>query len=172
MLCIMRLTRFRSVASNLTRKKSMEVNIPPVVTVIAGAVVVGLCFALRIPIFLVGVLALVLLAYTIVLNRNIFDIEYENMTFAKTAAGIFNVLPGTGIGSLMLTATIVILSLGYIIYLFGLSSLVTNAAMSLPRGFTSLSASSEYSAPQSQYKNYNAAPAPRNSYVSAFNRAI
>jgi hypothetical protein len=146
----------------------MDVNIPPVATVIAGAVVVGLCFVLRIPIFLVGVLSLILLAYTIVLNRNIFEIEYERMTFAKTAAGIFNVLPGTGIGSIVLTTSIIILALGYIIYLFGLSSLFTNAAMVLP-SFSSLSA---YSTPPSQYKNYNMAQAPRNSYVSAFNRAI
>jgi len=149
----------------------MDVNIPPVVTVLGGLAVVVLCFVLRIPIFLVGLLSLVLLAYTVVLNRNMFEIDYDHMTFTKSIAAIVGNAPINGLPSIMIIATVVILALGYIIYLFGLSSLFTNAAMILP-SFSSLwlnrsSQSQALSTPQSQYKNYK-----NSGFVSAFNRAI
>lgn len=144
----------------------MDVNIPPVVTVLGGLGVVALCFVLRIPIFLVGLLSLLLLAYTIVLNRNMFEIDYDNMTFVKSIAAVFGTAPVNGLPSILLISTVIILALGYIIYLFGLSSLFTNAAMILP-SFSSLSLSRS---PQSQALS---TPQSRNSgFVSAFNRAI
>jgi hypothetical protein len=149
----------------------MDVNIPPLVTVLGGLGVVALCFALRIPIFLVGLLSLILLAYTVVLNRNMFEIDYDKMTFVKSIAAVFGTAPVNGLPSILLIATVVILALGYIIYLFGLSSLFTNAVMILP-SFSSLSLSRSpqgqaLSTPQSQYKNYK-----NSGFVSAFNRAI
>lgn len=149
----------------------MEVNIPPVVTVVGGLAVVGLCFALRIPIFIVGLLSLLLLAYTILLNRNMFEIDYDNMTVAKSAAAIFGNIPTTGLVPILIITTIVVFALGYILYLFGLSSFFTNAAMMIP-SFSSMSARLGYqsqpvSTPQNQYKNY-----ANSGFVSAFNRAI
>lgn len=142
----------------------MDINIPPLLTVLGGVAVVGLCFALRIPIFLLGLLSLILLAYTIVLNRNMFQMEYENMTFMRSLAALVNSAPTSGLASILIITVVIILALGYIIYLFGLTSLLTNAPMQIP-SFSGSSAS--LSTPQSQSRNITS-----NSYLSAFNRAI
>ena len=147
----------------------MEVNIPPLASVVGGLVVVGLCFALRIPIFIVGILSLLLLAYTVVLNRNIFEIDYDNMTFAKSVAAVFSSLSISGLPSIIIITTIVVFALGYILYLFGLSGIFKNAAISFP-SFSTQSANRNFqnqSMPQNQYKNYK-----NSGFVSAFNRAI
>jgi hypothetical protein len=144
----------------------MEVNIPPVATVLGGLVFIGACFVFRIPIFIVGLLSLVFLVYTIILNRNLFENEYKNMTIMKSIASLFNSALTNGFVSIILVVTIIILALGYILYIFGASSFVGNAPMQMP----SISAPNSYSTPQSQYRNYNSAQ--RNSYISAFNRAI
>jgi hypothetical protein len=148
----------------------MDIYTPPIVAVIGGLALVGLCFALRIPIFIVGLLSLVLLCITIVLNRNMFEIEYDNMTFGKAIGGLLNTVPTNGLASMMIIATVTILALGYIINLFGLSSLYTNATMRLssivPTSFMA-------STPQAQYRDidYSNTSARRN-YASNFNRAI
>jgi hypothetical protein len=137
----------------------MDVNIPPVVTVLGGLAVVGLCFAFRIPIFVLGLLSLILLAYTVAINRNMFEIDYDNMTFVNAISAFFGKAPVNGLPSLMIIATVIILALGYIIHLFGLSSLFTNAPMFQGQ-----------SAPQSQYRNVNSTG--RRNFVSALNRAV
>ena len=153
----------------------MDVYIPPVVAVLGGLAAVGLCFAFRIPIFLLGVASLILLVYTIVLNRNMFEIEYNNMTFAKSIAALFNTVPSTGFVSILIITVVIILALGYILYLFGLTSLITNAPMYISSIGTSLISSPAVSTPVSQYHNINTTAknsSARRNYASNFNRAL
>jgi hypothetical protein len=146
----------------------MDIYTPPIIAVVGGLVVVVLCFALRIPIFVIGLLSLVLLLYTVVLNRNMFEVEYNNMTFAKSIGALFNnSVPTNGLASMLIITTVIILALGYIINLFGLSSLYTNASMRLS------SVMPVYSTPQNQYKNIDFANSgARRDYASNFNRAL
>jgi hypothetical protein len=145
----------------------MDIYTPPILAVVAGLVVVGLCFALRIPIFVIGLLSLVLLLFTVTLNRNMFEIEYNNMTFGKTIGDLLNTLPTTGLASMLIIATVIILALGYIVYLFGLSSLYTNASMRLA------SVMPVYSTPQNQYKDIDlTSSSARRNFASNFNRAL
>jgi hypothetical protein len=137
----------------------MDVNIPPVVAILGGLGLVGLCFAFKIPIFVLGLLSLILLVYTVIVNRSIFQVDYDAMTFGKSIAAFFGKAPTNGLPSLMIIATVIILALGYIIHLFGLSSLFTNAPMFQGQ-----------SAPQSQYRNVNSTG--RRNFISALNRAV
>jgi len=160
---------------NLIDKKSMNVYIPPVVAVLGGLAVVGLCFAFRIPIFLLGLLSLILLVYTIILNRNMFEIDYSNMTFGKSIAALLNTVPSNGLASIIIIAVVIILALGYILYLFGLSSFITNAPMQfssvIPSSFSSVA-----STPARQYNNISNpigySDSARRNYASNFNRAL
>jgi hypothetical protein len=145
----------------------MDIYTPPILAVVAGLVVVGLCFALRIPIFVIGILSLVFLLFTVILNRNMFEIEYNNMTFGKSIGALLNTVPTSGLASMLIIATVIILALGYILYLFGLSSLYTNASMKMASVMPS------YSTPQNQYRNIDFANSgARRDYASNFNRAL
>jgi hypothetical protein len=148
----------------------MDVYIPPVVAILGGLAAVGLCFAFRIPIFLLGVVSLILLVYTAVLNRNMFEIEYNNMKFGESIASLFNTIPSTGFVSILIITVVIILALGYILYLFGLSSLITNAPMYISSIGTSLMSSPVLATPASQYQNINTSA--RRNYASNFNRAL
>lgn len=155
----------------------MDVYIPPVVAVLGGLAAVGLCFAFRIPIFLLGVASLILLVYTVVLNRNMFEIEYNNMTFGKSIASLLNTVPSNGFVSIMIITTVIILALGYILYLFGLSSFVTNAPMYISSIGTSFMSqpSAVLATPAGQYQNINTSArntSARRNYASNFNRAL
>ena len=153
----------------------MDVYIPPVVAILGGLAAVGLCFAFRIPIFLLGIASLILLVYTVVLNRNMFENEYNNMTFGKSIASLFNTVPSNGLASILIITTVIILALGYILHLFGLSSFVTNAPMYISSIGTSIMSSPVLSLPASQYQNINTSArntSGRRNYASNFNRAL
>jgi len=99
----------------------MDVYFPPIAAVTGGIVVVGLCFLLRIPIFLIGLLSLVILIYTLVVHSSIFGFEYKTMNapeFLKQNAPIFIIV------------AVILISLGYILYLFGPKGAVKNAPIS------------------------------------------
>jgi len=98
----------------------MEVYTPPIAAVTGGIVVVILCFMLRIPIFLIGLLSAVVLVYTIFVHRSIFNNEYKTMSlpeFFKANAPIFIIL------------AVIVIALGYILYLFGPKGAIHNAPM-------------------------------------------
>ena len=99
----------------------MDVYFPPIAAVTGGIVVVGLCFLLRIPIFLIGVLSVVVLIYTLTIHTSIFGSEYKTMNapeFLKQNAPIFIIL------------AVILIALGYILYLFGPKGAVENASIS------------------------------------------
>jgi hypothetical protein len=99
----------------------MDVYFPPIAAVTGGIVVVGLCFLLRIPIFLIGLLSVIVLIYTLTIHSNIFGFEYKTMNvpeFLKQNAPIFIIL------------AVILISLGYILYLFGPKGAVQNASIS------------------------------------------
>ena len=96
---------------------------PPIAAVTGGIVIVLLCFLIRIPIFLIGVLAVVLCIYTIFIHKGIFGLEYRIMSapdFMKDNASIFIVL------------AIILGSLGYILFLFGPKAAIQNRSTSTP----------------------------------------
>ena len=124
---------------------------PPIAAVTGAIVVVGLCFILRIPIFLIGLLSAVVLIYTLFIHRSIFANEYKTMSlpeFFKANAPIFIIL------------AVIIIALGYILYLFGPKGAVQNAPMlssnSTPTPESKFNPSSWFgSNPYSQQRNSN-----------------
>jgi len=130
----------------------MDYNIPPVATVLGGIAIVGLCFIFRIPVFLLGVFSLLLLAYTIVLNKNMFDLEYSQMSFFKSVASATGISESNSVASILIVSTVIILALGYLVHLFGFNIVFTNPGMqtiTVPT-FQSLGFQST---PQSQRRN-------------------
>ena len=96
---------------------------PPIAAITGGIVIVVLCFLIRIPIFLIGLLAAVLCVYTIFIHKGIFGLEYKIMSapdFMKENASIFIVL------------AIILGSLGYILFLFGPIAVIRNRYTSTP----------------------------------------
>jgi hypothetical protein len=155
----------------------MDLYIPPVVAVIGGAAIVGLCFAFRIPIFILGVLSLVLLIYTVVLSLNMFKNEYENVNILKSLSSIIPFVSSNTLGPILIIGVVIILALGYIINLFGIKGMITNASMPSISNYMNRSS---YISPNSQSANYTI---DRNidrsinqfnttAYKSAFNRAL
>ena len=160
----------------------MDLYIPPVVAVIGGIAIVGICFAFRIPIFILGVLSLVLLVYTVVLSLDMFKNEYKSMNILQSIGSVLRFIPTNNLASILIIATVIILALGYIINLFGIKAMFTNASMRVSNIFNYTSKSA-YLTPNSQSANYTidrsmdrsanqySTTANRN-YKSAFNRAL
>jgi hypothetical protein len=157
----------------------MDLYIPPVVAVIGGVAIVGICFAFRIPIFILGVLSLVLLVYTVVLSLDMFKNEYENMNILQSIGSIIRFIPTNNLASILIITVVIILALGYIINLFGIKALFTNASMKVSNMFN-YTGKSAYLTPNSQSANYSidrsmdrsANQYNTTAYKSAFNRAL
>ena len=155
----------------------MDPYIPPVGAILGGAVIVGLCFAFRIPIFILGVLSIILLVYTVMLNFNMFKNEYENINVLKNIGSILMFIPTSALGPVLLIGLVIILALGYIINLFGIKGMITNASMP---SISNYSNKSSYLSPNSQSANYTIERNMNRSinqvnttaYKSAFNRAL
>jgi hypothetical protein len=78
------------------------------------------CFYFKIPIFILGALSLVMMGYTVYLNRSMFASDYINQkapSFLSDHA------------SLIITAFVILMALLYILQLQGLSSFVSNWKM-------------------------------------------
>lgn len=102
-------------------------DIPPLLSITGGIVVVVLCFILRIPIVLLGILSVVLLIYTFFIHRSLFAIEYASMTlpqFLTSNAPLFMIL------------TVILFAIGYILYLFGPTGAVSTSTMNQPSFFS------------------------------------
>jgi len=80
----------------------------PIYTIIAGAVVAGLIFALRVPFFLIGLLSLILLGVTLYIHINLYAIDYRTVTFGSSTSSM-----ATGI----IASAIAIMAIGYIFML-------------------------------------------------------
>ena len=95
----------------------MDQYVPPLVAVTTGAVVIFLCFTLRIPFFLVGLLSIVMVIYAFQDHIVQFGNEYSSVTapaFFKDNASIF------------ITLIVIILSLGFLLFQFGPKTIITN----------------------------------------------
>ena len=86
----------------------MGIYIMPIYTIIAGAAVAGLIFALRVPFFLIGLLSLILFGVTLYIHINLYAIDYRTVTFGSSTSST-----ATGI----IATAIAIMALGYIFML-------------------------------------------------------
>ena len=96
----------------------MDQYVPPLVAVTTGTVVVLLCFVLRIPFFIIGVLSILMACYALQDHIVRFSYEYSNPTapsFFKENA------------SIIITILVIILSLGFLLFQFGSRAITTNA---------------------------------------------
>jgi len=121
-------------------------DIPPLLAITGGIVVVGLCFLLRIPMFLLGILSVVLLAYTLMVHQSMFAIEYATMSlpqFLTSNAPLFMIL------------AVIIFSLGYILYLFGPRGAVSTSTMAQPSFFSRIFGQATSTRPQQRRSSYN-----------------
>lgn len=102
----------------------MDQYVPPLVAVTTGAVVIFLCFTLRIPFFLVGLLSIAMVLYAFQDHIIQFGSLYSSVTapaFFKDNASIF------------ITLIVIILSLGFLLFQFGPRTITTNQ----PTGYES-----------------------------------
>ena len=102
----------------------MDQYVPPLVAVTTGAVIIFLCFTLRIPFFLVGLLSVAMVIYAFQDHIVQFGSQYSSATapaFFKDNASIF------------ITVLVIILSLGFLLFRFGPTTITTNQ----PTGYES-----------------------------------
>jgi len=95
----------------------MDQYVPPLVAVTTGTVVIFLCFTLRIPFFLVGLLSVAMVIYAFQDHIIQFGSQYSSVTapaFFKDNASIF------------ITLLVIILSLGFLLFQFGPKAITTN----------------------------------------------
>jgi hypothetical protein len=95
----------------------MDQYVPPLVAVTTGAVIIFLCFTLRIPFFLVGLLSVAMVIYAFQDHIIQFGSQYSSATapaFFKDNASIF------------ITLLVIILSLGFLLFRFGPTTITTN----------------------------------------------
>lgn len=95
----------------------MDQYIPPLVAVSTATVIVLLCFVLRIPFFIVGVLSIAMVAYVLQDHIIRFSSQYSTASipdFFKQNASIF------------IITIVIILSLGFLLFSFGPKAIMTN----------------------------------------------
>lgn len=95
----------------------MDQYIPPLVAVSTATVIVLLCFVLRIPFFIVGILSIAMVGYVLQDHITRFSSQYSSASipdFFKQNASIF------------ITTLVIILSLGFLLFSFGPKTIVTN----------------------------------------------
>ena len=95
----------------------MDQYIPPLVAVSTATVIVLLCFILRIPFFLVGILSVIMAFYVLQDHIIQFSSQYSSVSLPdifKQNASIF------------ITTLVIILSVGFLLFSFGPRAIVTN----------------------------------------------
>lgn len=95
----------------------MDQYVPPLVAVSTAAVIVLLCFVLRIPFFLVGILSVAMAIYVLQDHIIQFSSQYSSVSLPdifKQNASIF------------ITTLVIILSVGFLLFSFGPRAIVTN----------------------------------------------
>ena len=96
----------------------MDQYVPPLVAVTTGAVVIFLCFTLRIPFFLVGLLSIAMAIYVFQDHITRFSSEYAHPmapAFFKDNA------------SILIIIVVILLSLGFLLFKFGPMAITSNA---------------------------------------------
>ena len=105
----------------------MDEYIPPLVAVTTGILVVGLCFFMRIPFFLVGVIAIALVIYGLNDHLMRFVSDYQHFSapaFFKENAPV------------LMISIVILLSLGFLLLKFGPKAITTNQPTSMGYGST------------------------------------
>jgi len=95
----------------------MDQYVPPLVAVSTATVIVLLCFVLRIPFFLVGILSVAMAVYVLQDHIIQFSSQYSSVSLPaifKQNASIF------------ITTLVIILSVGFLLFSFGPRAIVTN----------------------------------------------
>jgi len=95
--------------------------------------------------FLLGILSVVLLAYTLMVHQSMFANEYATMSlpqFLTSNAPLFMIL------------AVIIFSLGYILYLFGPRGAVSTTTMAQPSFFSRMFGQTT-TRPQQRRSSYN-----------------
>jgi hypothetical protein len=95
----------------------MDQYIPPLVAVSTATVIVLLCFVLRIPFFIVGVLSVAMVAYVLQDHIIRFSSQYSSASipdFFKQNASIF------------IITLVILLSLGFLLFSFGPKAIISN----------------------------------------------
>lgn len=103
----------------------MDQYVPPLIAVTGGVVIVFLCFTLRIPFFLVGLLSVLMVLYTFQDHIIQFGYQYSSASapaFFKDNASIF------------ITLLVIILSIGFLLFKFGPKAITTNEKTYLTQG--------------------------------------
>lgn len=96
----------------------MDQYVPPLVAVATGIVIVLLCFILRVPFFIIGLLSIVMIGYTLQDHMIRFMYEYQHAmspAFLRKNASIF------------IIGLVILMSLGFLLLKFGPSTITNNA---------------------------------------------
>jgi len=106
----------------------MDQYIPPIAAVATGLCTVFLCFLLRIPFFIVGLLSLLLVVYALQDHLYRFATDYRNFSapdFLKQNA------------SILIISLVIILSLGFLLLKFGPRAVAQNQPVPATYGMLS-----------------------------------
>ena len=138
----------------------MDEYIPPLVAVTTGISVICLCFFMKIPFFLIGIISVFLVIYALRDHLMRFVLDYQHFSapnFLRENA------------SVLIITLVIILSLGYLLLRFGKKAVVTNQPTNISYG--SDTAKSNWFSGLFKWKSNQAAapapaPAPRARYLS------
>ena len=95
----------------------MDQYVPPLVAMTTGVIIVLLCFVVRIPFFIIGLLSLVMVGYALQDHIIRFSSDYKNATspaFFRNNA------------SLLIISLVIIMSLGFLLLKFGPKTITMN----------------------------------------------
>jgi hypothetical protein len=138
----------------------MDFYIPPIFVVVGGIATAGVIASMRIPLSVIGGLAVILLAYTLYLHIQIYSIEYRSYTLGD---GLKSAAPTILIGA------IIVMSIGYLLMLRGGSKSSSTYMPAAPSFFSQMSQSPS---PASSSRPGNFTSSERRNYISALNRLI
>lgn len=99
------------------KRRIMDTYIPPLIAITAGIVVVLLCFLMRIPFFIVGLLSIAMAIYVLQDHYYRYSSEYKNVTspaFLRENA------------STLIVVIVIIMSLGFLLLRFGPRTITSN----------------------------------------------
>jgi len=100
----------------------MDQYIPPVVAVASGMVLVLLCFFMRIPFFIIGVLSIFLVIYALQDHLYRFAVDYKNFSAPDFL---------TANAPTLIITIVILMSLGFLMLKFGPRSVMTNRPTSV-----------------------------------------
>ena len=95
----------------------MDQYLPPVTAVATGMVAVFLCFFMRVPFFIVGLLSIFLVIYALQDHLYRFAVDYHNFSAPSMIKQH---------ASTLIISLVILLSLGFLLLKFGPKAIITN----------------------------------------------